>query len=149
VEAKHSSETSIVFNHTTRRYIADETKLYLLHFGTLQGLEWLRRIFRPQREEVRGKWSKLHYKERNDLCCSTDIVRVIKQNRMRWAGHVACMGERRGVYRVLVGTTEKKNHSEDPGIYGSIILRWTFRKWDVSVWTGLIWLRIGTGGELM
>ena len=88
---------------TTRRHIPDETKLYLLHFGTLLGLEWLRKIFRPKRDEVTGKWSKLHDKELNDLYCSPNMVRVIKPSRMRWAGHVACMGARRGVYRVFGG----------------------------------------------
>jgi hypothetical protein len=56
------------------------------------------------------------------------------------------MGERRGVYRLLVGKPEGKSHLEDPGIDGRIILRWIFRKWDVEAWTGLSWLRIGTGG---
>jgi len=55
------------------------------------------------------------------------------------------MGDRRGVYRVLVGKTERY-HLEDPGVDGRIILRWIFRKWDVGVWTGSSWLRIGTGG---
>jgi len=85
--------------------------------------------------------------EVNDLYCSPSIVWVIKSRRMRWMGHVACMGESRGVYRVLVGKTEGKNHLEDPGIEGRIILRWIFRKWDVGAWTGLIWLRIRTGGR--
>jgi len=56
------------------------------------------------------------------------------------------VGERRGVYRILVGKPEGKNHLEDPGIDGRIILRWICRKWDVSAWTGSSWLRIGTGG---
>jgi len=56
------------------------------------------------------------------------------------------MGERRGVYRVLMGKPEGKSHSEDPGVDGRIILRWIFRKWDVGAWTGSSWLRIGTGG---
>ena len=56
------------------------------------------------------------------------------------------MEERRGVYRVLVGKPEGKRV---PGVDGRIILRWIFRKWDVGVWTGSIWLRIGTrGGHL-
>ena len=65
----------------------------------------LRRIFRSRRDEVTGEWRKLHNEELNDLYCSPNIVQVIKSRRMRWAGHVACMGERRGVYRVLVGKT--------------------------------------------
>jgi len=65
----------------------------------------LRRIFRPKRVEVTGEWRKLHNEELNDLYCSPNIVRVIKS---RWAGHVARMGEGRGVYRVLVGKPEGK-----------------------------------------
>jgi len=60
----------------------------------------LRRIFGSKRDEVTGEWSKLHNEELNDLCSSPSIVRVIKPRRMRWTGHVAHMGERRGVYRV-------------------------------------------------
>jgi hypothetical protein len=60
----------------------------------------LRRIFRPKRDEVTGEWRKLH---NEDLYSSHNIVRVIKSRTMTWAGHVARMGERRGVYRVLVG----------------------------------------------
>jgi len=62
-------------------------------------------------------------------------------------GHVAHMGERRGVCRVLVWKPEGKNHLEDPGIDERIILRWIFRQWDVWAWTGSMWLRIGAGGE--
>jgi hypothetical protein len=56
------------------------------------------------------------------------------------------MGERRGVYRVLVGKYEGKNYLGDPGVDGTIILRWIFRKRDVGSWTGSSWLTIGTGG---
>ena len=67
----------------------------------------LRRIFGPKRDEVTGEWRKLH-EELNDLYCSPNIVRVVKSRRIRWAGHVARMGEGRGVYRVLVGKPEGK-----------------------------------------
>jgi hypothetical protein len=67
----------------------------------------LRRIFGPKSNEVTGEWIKLH-NELNDLYCSPNIVRVIKSIRMRWAGHVARIGERRGVYRVSVGKTKGK-----------------------------------------
>jgi len=66
----------------------------------------LRRIFGPWRDEVTGEWRRLHNEELNDLYSSPNIVRVIKWRRMRWAGHVARMGEGRGVYRVLVGKPE-------------------------------------------
>ena len=68
----------------------------------------LRRIFGPKRDEVTGEWRKLHNEELNDLYCLPNIVRVIKSRRMKWVGHVARMGERRGVYRVLVGQPEGK-----------------------------------------
>jgi len=67
----------------------------------------LRRIFGPKRDEVRREWRKLHNEE-HDLHSSPDIFRVIKSRGIRWAGHVARMGERRGVYRVLVGKPEEK-----------------------------------------
>ena len=68
----------------------------------------LSRIFGPRRDEVTGEWRRLHNEELNDLYSSPNIVRVIKSRRMRWAGHVARMGEERGVYRVLVGKPEGK-----------------------------------------
>jgi hypothetical protein len=67
----------------------------------------LRRIFGPKREED-GSWRKLHNDELHDLYFSPNIVRVIKRRRMRWAGHVARMGEGKGAYRGLVGRPEGK-----------------------------------------
>jgi hypothetical protein len=67
----------------------------------------LRKIFGPKRKED-GSWRKLHNDELHDLSSSPNIVRVIKSRRMGWAGHVARMGEGRGVYRVLVGRPESK-----------------------------------------
>ena len=56
------------------------------------------------------------------------------------------MEDRRGAYRVLVGTHNGREHLEDLHIDGRMILKWIFKKWDVKAWTGLLWLRIGTGG---
>ena len=105
----------------------------------------LRRIFRPRRDEVTGEW-RLHNEELNDLYSSPNIVRLIKSRRMRWAGHVACMGEERGVYRVLVGKPEGKRPLGRPSVDAWIILGWISRRCDVGMWTGLGWPRIGTGG---
>ena len=77
----------------------------------------LRRILEPKRNGVTGEWRKLH-EELNILYSSPKIVREIKSRRMRWAGHVALMGEGRGVYRVLVGKPGAKNP------LGSSRLRW-------------------------
>ena len=74
------------------------------------------------------------------------IVRVLKSRRMRWAGNVERMGENRGVYSVLVGKPEERNHWGDLGVDGCVILGWTSRWWDVRIWTGLGWPRIETGG---
>ena len=61
-------------------------------------------------------------------------------------GHVARMGESRDVYRVLMGNMREIDHLKNPGLDGKIILRWIFRKWDVTAWTGSMWLSLGTGG---
>jgi hypothetical protein len=63
----------------------------------------LRRVFGPKMDEVTGEWKKLHNKELYALYSSPNIIRVMKSRRLRWAGHVARMGERRGAYRALVG----------------------------------------------
>jgi hypothetical protein len=74
----------------------------------------LRRIFGPKRDEVTGKWRKLHNEELNDLYSSSNIVRVIKSRRMKWAGHVALIGEGRNVYRFLVEKPEGKRPMRRP-----------------------------------
>jgi len=68
----------------------------------------LREVFGPKMDEVTGKWRNPHNEELNDLCSLPNIVRVVKSRRMRWAGHVAPMGEDRVVHRVLVGKPEGK-----------------------------------------
>jgi hypothetical protein len=106
----------------------------------------LRRIFGPKRDEVTEGWRKLHNEELNNLSCSPNTVRVIKSRRMKWAGHVSRMGERRGVRRVLVGKPEGKRPLGRPR------RRWEDNQMDLQevgcrgVGTGSNWLRIGTGG---
>jgi hypothetical protein len=74
----------------------------------------LRRIFGPKRDKVTGKWRRLHNKELYALYSSPNIIRVIKSRRLRRARHVACMGERRGAYRALVGKPEGRRPLERP-----------------------------------
>ena len=106
----------------------------------------LRRVFGPKRDKVTGEWKKLHNEELNDLYSLPNIVWMVKSKRMRWAGHVARMGEDRGVHMVLVGRPEGKMHWEDQDVDGRIILRWIFRKLEGVVGIGWSWLRIRTGG---
>jgi hypothetical protein len=68
----------------------------------------LRRIFGLKRDEVTGEWRKLHNEELRDLYSSPSIIRIIKSRTMRWAGHIARMGEKRNAYRLLVGKREGK-----------------------------------------
>ena len=101
----------------------------------------LRKVFRPERDEVKGEWRKLQNEGLDDLYSSPSIFWVIKSKRKGWEEHITPMRERRNVHRFWWG-----NLKEDPGVDGRKILRWIFRKWVLGVWTGWIWLRIGTGG---
>jgi hypothetical protein len=83
------------------------------------------------------------------LYSSPNINRKIKSRSIRWTGLVACMGEKRTAYMVSVGKPEGKDHWENRDISGKIILKWIIKKQDGVVWTGLIWLRIGTSGRLL
>jgi len=109
----------------------------------------LRRIFGPKKGKVTTEWRKLCNEELNDLYSSPNIVRVIKSRKMRWAGHVARMGRGEACTGFQWGNLKERDYGGDQGVDGRIILRWIFRKWDVGVWTGSSWLRIGTvGGRL-
>jgi hypothetical protein len=104
----------------------------------------LRRIFGPERDEVTGEWRKLHSEELNDMYLLPSNIGVIKAKIMRWAVRLLRIGKKGGVFRVLAEKPEEREHLEDPGIDGRIILRWIFRKGNVRVWNGLSWLRIET-----
>jgi hypothetical protein len=88
----------------------------------------LRRIFGPRRDEVTGEWRRLHNEELNDLYCSPSIVRVIKSRRIRWAGHVARMGEERGVYRLRFFSS-KCSLFHNSNVFGSCIIHILFTGW--------------------
>jgi hypothetical protein len=85
----------------------------------------LRRIFGPKRYEVTGEWRKLHSGELHNLYSSPDIIRQIKSRRVRWAGHVARMGEGRNVYRVWWESPKERDHLEDRGVDERMGSKWT------------------------
>jgi len=96
----------------------------------------LRRVFGSKRDEVTGEWRKLHNVELRYLYSLPNIVRVVKSRRMRWAGHVARMGEWRGVHRVLVGKPEGKRPLGRPR-----------RRWEDNIKMDL--REVGEGGDWM
>ena len=102
------------------------------------------RISGPKRDAVTGEWKRLHNEELNDLYSSPNIVWVIKSRRMRWAGHVARMGEYSGLYRVLVGKPEGRRQLGRPRRRWVDNIRTDLQK--VVIWTGLGWPRLETGG---
>jgi hypothetical protein len=93
----------------------------------------LRRMFGPKRDEVTGEWRKLHNKELHDLYSSPSLITIIKSRRMRWAGHVARMGDKRNAYRLLVG----KRPLGRPRRRWVDILGWILERWDGVI--GLDW----------
>jgi hypothetical protein len=105
----------------------------------------LRRIFGSRWNEITGEWRKLHNEKLNDLYSSPNIVRMIKSR--RWAGNLARMFARRGVYRVLVRKPEEKRPLWRTKRRWEDKIEIISKKWDVGLWTGSRWLRIWTGGE--
>jgi hypothetical protein len=99
----------------------------------------LRRIFGPKRDEVTGKWRKLHNEELRDLYSSPSIMRIIKSRRMRWAGLVAGVGEKRNAYRLLVGKPEGKRPLGIPRHRWGDNIRMDLGEvgWSVVDWIGL------------
>jgi hypothetical protein len=97
----------------------------------------LRRICGSKRDEVTGEWRRLHNEELNDLYSSTNIIRVIKSRRLRWAGHVAHMGEGRGAYMILVRRPDGRRP------FGRLRGRWEDNiKMDLQEveWDGVAWV---------
>jgi hypothetical protein len=107
----------------------------------------LRGIFGAKRDKGTGEWRKLHNEELHDLYSSPNIVQVMKLRRMKWAGHVARMGEERGLYRVLVGKPEGKRPMGRPRLSWEDNIRMNLQQMGCGVLTGLGWLRIETVGR--
>jgi hypothetical protein len=89
-----------------------------------------RKIFGSKKDEVTGEWRRLRNEELCEANSSSDCFPVIISRTMRWAGHVALMGKRRGAYWVLVGSPEGKGHFENLRVDGSVVLKWVFKKSD-------------------
>jgi hypothetical protein len=106
----------------------------------------LGRIFGPKRDEVTGGWRRLHNEELRNLYSSPNIIRIIKSKRMRWAGNVARMGEKRNSYRLLVGEPEGKSPLVRPGRRWIVNIKMDLGEieWGRGGLTGLVWLKIGT-----
>jgi hypothetical protein len=102
----------------------------------------------PKKDEVTGVWRKLHNEELHDMYSSPTVVWMMKSRRMRWVGHVAHMGDGRGVCGVLMRKPEGKRPMGRPSCRWECNIKMDL-KWDVGVWTGSSWLRIETyGGHL-
>jgi hypothetical protein len=99
--------------------------------------------------EVTGECRKLHNGELHNLYSSPDIIRQIKSRRMRWARHVAHVGEGRNVNRVLVGKPEGKRPLGRPRRRWVDGIKWALERLVGGVWSGFTWLRMGIVGGLL
>jgi hypothetical protein len=109
----------------------------------------LRRIFGPKIDEVTGEWRKLHSGELHNLYSSPDIIKQTKSWRMRWAGHVACIGKGRNVYEVLVGKPKGKRPLERPRSRWEDGIKMDVGEIGCRVWSEFTWFMIGTFGGLL
>jgi hypothetical protein len=105
----------------------------------------LRKIFRPKKDEITVEWRRLHNEELCDLYSSSNIIRVIKSRRMKWAGHMARMGNRSGAYTVLEGRPDGKRPFGRPRRRWENHIKMYLQEvgWGSMDW---LWLRTGTGG---
>jgi hypothetical protein len=106
----------------------------------------LRRIFGPNGDGMMGGWRKLHNEQLHNLYSTPSIIRIIKSRRMGWAGHVARMGEKRNVYRLLKGKPEEKRSQRRPRRgwtmdlveMGLCVLDWIGLAEDRDLWRALV-----------
>jgi hypothetical protein len=99
----------------------------------------LRRMFGPKRDKVTGSWRKLHNEELHNLYSSPSIIRMIKSRRIRWAGHVARMGEKRNAYRILVGNPYRKRSLGRPRCRSVDNIKMDIREIE---WDGMGWIEL-------
>jgi hypothetical protein len=98
----------------------------------------LRRIFGPKRDEMTGEWRKLHNEELRELYSSPSIIKIIKLRKIRWAGHVTRMGEKRNAYRLLVGKPEGMRPLGRPRRRWVDNIKRDVERWNGVMWTGLV-----------
>jgi hypothetical protein len=118
----------------------------LTECGLLLCVVYYSRIFGPKRDDVMKEWRKLHNEELHNLFSSPDIIRHIKSRRLKWAGHVARMGEER---KVWWESPKVRDHSEDQGINGRMGSKWILGSLAGKGWIGSDWLGILIYGELL
>jgi hypothetical protein len=137
MEALSSAET-LVLTRATLRNIPEDA---ILHKLRVSENRLLRRIFGSKRDEVTRGWRKLHKEELHDLYSSSSRIRIIKSRRMRWVDHVARVGDKRNVCRILVGKPEGKSSLGIPRRRGIDNINMDVVKTGLCCvdWTGLDW----------
>jgi hypothetical protein len=142
--------SSVIITEWYNVMVNDEELIGTIEYQTIDEMLFesrvLRRVFGPKRDEVTREWGKMHNEKLNDLYSLPNIVRVVKSRRMRWAGHVVCMGEDRGVHRVLVRKPEGKRPLRRPRHRWEDNIKMDLQDVGGGHGTGWSWLRIGTGG---